>query len=98
MRSQNSSNRIRLLSSQSSGMPMGVIIRLPFVVAADRFGGLHPEKQHRARRIGHLWPLLSRPEPLLVSYVIEALPSDHSRPGSWSATDPVGGRWGGRDR
>jgi hypothetical protein len=57
---------------------MGVTITLPFVVDADRFGGLRLEKQQRARRIGHLWPLLSRPEPLLVSYVVQAAAGDHS--------------------
>ena len=40
------------MSSQSSGMPMGVTITSPFVVAADGFGGLQPEKQHLAVRIG----------------------------------------------
>jgi len=46
-------------------MPMGVTITSPLAVAADRFGDSYLVKQPRARRIGHLWPLLSRNEPLL---------------------------------
>ena len=42
------------MSSQSSGMPMGVTITSPLAVAADGFGDSYLEKQHRARRIGHL--------------------------------------------
>lgn len=49
------------------------------LVAADVFGHSCWEKQHRVQRIGQS-VTVSRPVPLLVSYVIRPSPGDHPRP------------------